>query len=120
MKRPRDLMDVADPQAHVNLHTLEAYAAKYFRSKKNTAWRYESSEIKAPLLHRFEGQAELSAKAVQMFRALMAYAKMSQQERKKIQQNDLDSIFDYAFEKNVRFIRFFKKREFYFVLFRKH
>jgi hypothetical protein len=29
------------------------------------------------------------------------YAKMSPQERKKIQQTDLDSIFDYAFEKNV-------------------
>lgn len=101
MKRAVDLNQDIEPVGHVNLHTLEAYAQKYFRSRKTTAWHYEATEIKAPLLHRFEGQTELSAKAVSMFRAVMGYAKMTPQERKKIQQSDLDSIFDYAFEKNV-------------------
>ena len=101
MKRAVNLNQEIEPQIHVNLHTLEAYADKYFRSKKSTAWHYEATEIKGPLLHRFDGQAELSAKAIQMFRALTVYSKMTPQERKKIQQSDLDSIFDYAFEKNV-------------------
>ncbi|CAF1669087.1 unnamed protein product, partial [Adineta ricciae] len=100
MKRAVNLNQEYEPQTHVNLHTLQAYAEKYFRSKKITAWQYESSEIKGPLLHRFEGQTELSHKAVQMFKAIMAYANMSSPERKKIQQSHLDSIFDYAFEKN--------------------
>lgn len=103
MKRAVDLHNEIEQNTHINLHTLQVYAEKYFRSKKSTAWHYESTEIKGPLLHRFEGQAELSAKAVSMFRAIMVYAKMTPQERKKIQQSDLDSIFDYAFEKNVRF-----------------
>lgn len=90
-----------EPVSHINLHTLEGFAAKYFRSKKNTTWNYEANEIKGPLLSRFDGQPELSAKAVSMFRAIMAYGRMSPQQRKKIQQSDLDSIFDYAFEKNV-------------------
>ena len=101
MKRAVNLNQEIEQQPHVNLHTLETYAQKYFRSKKSTAWHYESTEIKGPLLHRFDGQAELSAKAVAMFRLIMIYAKMTPQERKKIQQSDLDSIFDYAFEKNV-------------------
>jgi len=101
MKRAVNLNQEIEPQIHINLHTLEAYAQKYFRSKKSTAWQYESTEIKGPLLHRFDGQPELSSKAVSMFRAIMVYTKMTPQERKKIQQSDLDSIFDYAFEKNV-------------------
>ena len=101
MKRAVNLTHEIEPPTHVNLHTLESFAQKYFRSKKNTAWYYEATEIKGPLLARFDGQAELSAKAVSMFRATMAYAHMSPQQRKKIQQSDLDSIFDYAFEKNV-------------------
>ncbi|CAF3603065.1 unnamed protein product [Adineta steineri] len=100
MKRAVNLNQEIEPQQHVNLHTLQAYAEKYFRSKKTTAWHYEATEIKGPLLHRFDGQTELSHKAVQMFRAIMVYAKMSPQDRKKIQQSHLDSIFDYAFEKN--------------------
>jgi myosin-7 len=100
MKRAVNLNQEIEQQVHVNLHTLQAYAEKYFRSKKTTAWHYEATELKGPLLHRFEGQTELSAKAVGMFRAIMVYAKMSPQERKKIQQSDLDSIFDSAFEKN--------------------
>ncbi|CAF1183362.1 unnamed protein product [Rotaria sordida] len=100
MKRAVDLNQEIEPETHYNLHTLEAYAQKYFRSRKTTAWHYEATEIKGPLLHRFEGQNDLSAKAVSMFRAIMNYAKMSPQQRKKIQQSDLDSIFDYAFEKN--------------------
>jgi hypothetical protein len=119
MKRAVGLNQEIEPQVHVNLHTLEAYAEKYFRSKKTTAWHYEATEIKGPLLHRFEGQAELTAKAIQMFRAIMNYAKMTPQERKKIQQSDLDSIFDYAYEKNVS-----SKKETtvwkFSVLFRKH
>lgn len=102
MKRAVNLHGEIEQQAHVNLHTLQAYAEKYFRSQKTTAWHYEATDIKGPLLHRFDGQAELSAKAVSMFRAIMVYARMSPQQRKKIQQSDLDSIFDYAFEKNVR------------------
>jgi hypothetical protein len=101
MKRAVNLNQEIEPQVHINLHTLQAYAEKYFRSKKTTAWHYEATDIKGPLLHRFDGQAELSEKAVRMFRAIMAYAKMSPQDRKKIQQSNLDSIFDYAFEKNV-------------------
>jgi hypothetical protein len=101
MKRAVNLNQEIEPQIHVNLHTLQTYAEKYFRSKKSTAWHYEATEIKGPLLHRFDGQAETSAKAIQMFRMITNYAKMSPQERKKIQQTDLDSIFDYAFEKNV-------------------
>ena len=101
MKRAVNLTTDNEPQVHVNLHTLQPYAEKYFRSKKTTAWHYESTEIKGPLLHRFEGQNDLSANAVSMFRAIMNYAKMTPQERKKIQQSDLDSIFHYAFEKNV-------------------
>lgn len=101
MKRAVNLHQEIEPQVHVNLHTLEAYAAKYFRSKKSTAWHYEPTEIKGPLLHRFDGQKDLSSKAIQMFRMIMNYTKMTPQDRKKIQQKDLDSIFDYAFEKNV-------------------
>ena len=101
MRRAVRLDEVIEPQAHINLYTLQAFAEKYFRSKKSTAWQYEPTEIKGPLLHRFEGQPDLSAKAVSMFRAIMTYTKMTPQERKKIQQNDLDSIFDYALEKNV-------------------
>jgi hypothetical protein len=101
MKRAVNLNQAIEPQAHVNLHTLQAYAEKYFRTKKSTGWHYEATEIKGPLLHRFDGQAELSSKAVSMFRAITVYSKMSPQQRKKIQQSDLDSIFDYAFEKNV-------------------
>src|SRR5271170_6896364 len=101
MKRAVNLNQEIEQQVHVNLHTLEDYAVKYFRSKKTTAWHYESTDIKGPLLHRFDGQAELAAKAVQMFRSIMTYARKTPQERKKIQQGDLDSIFDYAFEKNV-------------------
>ncbi|CAF3613901.1 unnamed protein product [Rotaria sp. Silwood1] len=100
MKRAVDLNQEIEQEVHINLHTLEAYAQKYFRSRKTTAWHYEATEIKGPLLHRFEGQGELAAKAVSMFRNIMNYAKMTPQERKKIQQSDLDSIFDYAFEKN--------------------
>ncbi|CAF1217575.1 unnamed protein product [Rotaria magnacalcarata] len=100
MKRAVDLNQDIEPQDHINLHTLEAYAQKYFRSRKTTAWYYEATDIKGPLLHRFDGQVELSAKAVSMFRAIMAYAMMTPVERKKIVQSDLDSIFDYAFEKN--------------------
>ena len=102
MKRAVNLHQEIEQHTHVNLHTLQAFAEKYFRSQKSTAWHYEATEMKGPLLHRFEGQAELSAKAVSMFRAIMTYATMSPQQRKKIQQSDLDSIFDYAFEKNVR------------------
>jgi hypothetical protein len=101
MKRAINIDPGIDPLPHVNLHTLQAYAEKYFRSKKTTAWHYEATEIKGPLLHRFEGQNELSEKAIRMFRSIMIYAKMSPQDRKKIQQSNLDSIFDYAFEKNV-------------------
>ncbi|CAF3943400.1 unnamed protein product [Rotaria sp. Silwood2] len=100
MKRAVDLNQDIEQETHVNLHTLEAYAQKYFRSRKTTAWHYEATEMKGPLLHRFDGQGELSAKAVAMFRTIMNYAKLTPQERKKIQQSDLDSIFDYAFEKN--------------------
>jgi len=101
MKRAVNLNQEIEPQQHVNLHTLQSYAEKYFRSKKTTAWHYEPTEIKGPLLHRFDGQNELSEKAVRMFRSIMVYAKMTPQDRKKIQQSHLDSIFDYAFEKNV-------------------
>ena len=101
MKRAVNLNQEIEQQTHINLHTLQAYAEKYFRSKKSTAWQYEASEIKGPLLHRFDGQTELSHKAVQMFRAIMTYAKMTPQDRKKIQQSQLDSIYDYAVEKNV-------------------
>lgn len=102
MKRAVNLTQEIEPVDHISLHTLEGFAQKYFRSAKNTAWYYEATDIKGPLLSRFDGQTELSAKAVSMFRAIMAYARMSTQQRKKIQQSDLDSIFDYAFEKNVR------------------
>jgi hypothetical protein len=101
MKRAVSLNQEFEPQTHYNIHTLQAFAEKYFRSKKTTTWNYQATEIKGPLLHRFDGQADLSAKAVSMFRALMVYARMPPQQRKKIQQSDLDSIFDYAFEKNV-------------------
>lgn len=100
MKRAVNLTQEIEPVDHISLHTLEGFAQKYFRSAKNTAWYYEATDIKGPLLSRFDGQTELSAKAVSMFRAIMAYARMSTQQRKKIQQSDLDSIFDYAFEKN--------------------
>lgn len=102
MKRALNLQQELEQQVHINLHTLQAFAEKYFRSKKSTAWHYESTDIKGPLLHRFEGQPELAAKAVSMFVAVMKYARMTPQQRKKVQQSDLDSIFDYAFEKNVR------------------
>ena len=101
MKRARELNSEIEQPQYINFHTLEQYAEKYFRSKKSTAWNYESTDIRGPLLHRFEGQPELSSKAMAMFKAIMTYARMTAQQRKKIQQSDIDSIFDYAFEKNV-------------------
>ncbi|CAF1043310.1 unnamed protein product, partial [Didymodactylos carnosus] len=134
IKRAHNISNDIEQQQHYNIHTLKDYAEKFFqyisnplnrdlidnnflyfyRSTKMTVWQYERDDIKEGLLRNLEKKPELQEKAVQMFQAVQQYARMSPQDRKNIQQSDIDSIFDVAFEKAVR-IKTFKmlKEELY-------
>ncbi|XP_065841115.1 myosin-VIIa-like [Oscarella lobularis] len=100
-----------------NPHTLEEFARVFFRpiprqtlsktlSKSSfrrkdsqLPWAFTRDPIKAPLLKKFSGKDELSAKAVSSFLAIMKYMGDYPSKRVRQQSTDLtDGVFEHALQ----------------------